>query len=174
MLTVGNGSRSSMEGRKHMKKQTMRQGLTVQDLRRATELQEAIEKATADLNGQLEKIQRDHETNVGKMQRELDSLLGGRGRGTASVSTAKVRQSSGSANVTASGRPRNDMTLRDAIAKLTKRSPKTLKEITEGVQALGYKFSSQRPENSVGAFLYGRHGKKDFRATEGRFSFIGR
>jgi hypothetical protein len=159
--------------RKQMKKATMRQGLTVQDLRRATELQEAIEKATADHQGQLDKLQRDFDNNVGKMQRELAGLLGG--TGIASAPTGKVRrQSSGSENVTATGRPRNEMTLRDAIAKVVKRSPKTLNEIVDGVTALGYKFASQRPANSVGAFLYGRHGKKDFRAREGRFEFIGR
>ena len=145
-----------------MKKNTMRQGLTVQDLRRATELQEAIEKAIAD-----------HENNIAEMQRELNGLLGG--RGNASVSTSKVRrQSSGSVNVTASGRPRNEMKMRDAIAKVVRRSPKTLNEIVDALPTIGYKFAAARPANSVGAFLYGRHGKKDFRNRDGKFEFIGK
>ncbi len=74
--------------------------------------------------------------------------------------TKTVRQNK---HRTASGRFRNDMTLKEAILKVTARKPKHLNDILLDVQKLGYRFSGVRPANSVGAYLYGRLGRKVFK-----------
>jgi hypothetical protein len=66
-------------------------------------------------------------------------------------------------------RPNNEMTLPGAIAKVTAKSPLTIREIVEAVVQAGYKFSSANPINSVGVYLYGP-GKKLFKRKAGKFS----
>lgn len=130
-------------------------GLTVADLRRATELKEQLETAQA---------------NVVDLQSQYDAIMSG----TFTVTVGPRRGRPRSEDRTASGRPRNAMTMRDAIVKVTANGGKNLHEIVDGLHKIGYKFAASRPENSVGAFLYGRHGKKDFRNKEGKFVFIGK
>lgn len=127
-------------------------GLSVADLRRATELKETIEE----LNGQ-----------VAEHVKELETMLG-----TSLGSTSRritVRRNKNE-DMTASGRPRNTLTMAEAITKITNRSPKTIDEIVAGLSKVGYKSTAARVENSVGAFLYGPTGKKLFRNQESRFS----
>ena len=57
-------------------------------------------------------------------------------------------------------RASNSMNIREAIAKVTARKALGVREIVDEVQKIGYKFSSSNPVNSVGAYLYGAHGKK--------------
>ena len=67
------------------------------------------------------------------------------------------------------GRPaRGGLSLRDAVLQLTSRRPMTKEEILEGVQQLGYTFSTNNPLNSLGVILYGK--KPRFKNEGGRFS----
>lgn len=73
-------------------------------------------------------------------------------------------------SVTASGRARNKMTMAAGIYKLTKTTPKDIGQIVTGLEKLGYKFSAARPSHSVGAYLYGKLGKKSFKNSDSKFS----
>jgi len=66
----------------------------------------------------------------------------------------------------------NEMSIREAITKATSKHPLSIREIVDAVQKLGYKFKSTNPVNSVGAYLYGAHGKKHFKRKDGKFSAI--
>ena len=61
------------------------------------------------------------------------------------------------------------MSIREAIIQVTKSKPLKLAEIVQAVQKIGYKFASKNPGNSVGAFLYGKDGKKHFKRVDGKF-----
>lgn len=78
------------------------------------------------------------------------------------------------ARQTASPRPDNKVSLREAITQATSKQPLKVREIVDSVQKLGYRFQSSNPVNSVGAYLYGREGKKHFKAAGGRFAPISR
>jgi len=64
----------------------------------------------------------------------------------------------------------NTMSIREAIAKVTAREPLGLSDLVNAVQGIGYKFESKNPRNSVGAYLYSKHGKKYFKRANGKFS----
>jgi hypothetical protein len=66
-------------------------------------------------------------------------------------------------------RARNKFTIREAVAKATAGRPLSLTEIVQAVTKLGYKFSSKNPQNSLGAFLYGKEGRKHFKRVNGKF-----
>ncbi|MBT5926188.1 MAG: hypothetical protein HOH33_06185 [Verrucomicrobia bacterium] len=51
-------------------------------------------------------------------------------------------------------RPKNEMNLKDAIGKALADGPKNRNQILEAVQAMGYKFSTNNPLNSLSAALY--------------------
>lgn len=51
-------------------------------------------------------------------------------------------------------RPKNDINLKDAIGKALADGPKDRNQILEAVQAMGYKFSTNNPLNSLSAALY--------------------
>jgi hypothetical protein len=70
------------------------------------------------------------------------------------------------------GTPRiagNALSIREAITKVTARQPLGVRDIVSAVQKIGYKFQSSNPINSVGAYLYGAHGKKHFKRVDGKF-----
>jgi hypothetical protein len=70
------------------------------------------------------------------------------------------------------GKPRNAanaMPIREAITKVTAKQPLSVREIVDAVKKIGYKFQSSNPVNSVGAYLYGAHGKKYFKRANGKF-----
>jgi len=60
----------------------------------------------------------------------------------------------------------NPMSLKEAIIKVTSVRPLSKEEILEAVKKLGYKFSTDRPMQSLQACLYQ---KKHFRRDDGRF-----
>ncbi len=72
----------------------------------------------------------------------------------------------------AAPRSDNDISIREAIMRVTSKEPLTVRDIVPAVQKLGYKFQSSNPVNSVGAYLYGAHGKKHFKRSKGKFSAI--
>jgi len=67
------------------------------------------------------------------------------------------------------GRPVSGaLSLRDAVIQATSRRPMTKEEILQAVRALGYRFSTNNPMNSLGVILYGKNPR--FKNESGRFS----
>lgn len=69
---------------------------------------------------------------------------------------------------TAGGRPRNELSLKDAVLKVIEGKSLTKHEILDAVLALGYTFSTDDPLNSLGVILYGK--KPKFKNEHGKFS----
>jgi hypothetical protein len=69
-----------------------------------------------------------------------------------------------------SKRQENPMSLKAAILKVTGASPKTKKEIFDGVQKLGYRFGGKDPMNSINVILYSKNPK--FKNQDGKFSVV--
>ena len=65
-------------------------------------------------------------------------------------------------------RRRNGLSLRAAVAQVTKNRPLAKAEILEAVRKLGYKFATKDPMNSLNAMLYAPANK--FRNQGGKFS----
>jgi len=66
------------------------------------------------------------------------------------------------------GRRRNGLSLRAAVAQVTKSRPLAKGEILEAVRKLGYKFATKDPMNSLNAMLYAPANR--FRNHDGKFS----
>jgi len=64
--------------------------------------------------------------------------------------------------------PAGGLSLREAVLRATSQRPMTKEEILEAVKALGYKFSTDNPLNSLGVILYGKRPR--FKNDHGRFS----
>lgn len=64
----------------------------------------------------------------------------------------------------------NGLSIREAITRVTSKQALGLTDLVNAVQAIGYKFESKNPRNSVGAYLYSPYGKKHFRRVNGKFS----
>jgi len=62
----------------------------------------------------------------------------------------------------------NKMSLKQAILQVTKGKPMTKDAILAEVIALGYKFNTSNPKNSVNVVLYGK--KPKFKNAAGKFS----
>src|SRR3954447_22541817 len=69
---------------------------------------------------------------------------------------------------TPTGRVRNELSLKEAVAKVIQGKALTKHEILDAVLRLGYQFSTDDPLNSLGVILYGRNPK--FKNENGRFS----
>lgn len=148
-----------------MKKSAANSGLSVAALRRATELQKHSETLQRQLDNTNIALNRVLGNKVGATV-TMAGIRAARAGGLKPVTSKRSKND----NLTATGRPRNAMTMHDAIAKVCARSPKSLDEIVAGITKLGYKFAAKRPAHSVGAFLYGPLGKKAFRNVDARFS----
>ena len=59
--------------------------------------------------------------------------------------------------------------MRDAIAAATRKGALKPRELVDAVQKVGYRFTSKNPYNSIGAYLYGREGRKHFKKVDGGF-----
>jgi hypothetical protein len=79
--------------------------------------------------------------------------------------------SSGQARGKRPARPKNAMSLREAVIHVTSQQPLTKQEILSAIQKLGYQFTARNPINSLNVVLYGK--KPRFRNEEGRFSPLG-
>ncbi len=64
-------------------------------------------------------------------------------------------------------RPKNELSLREAVTKTTGSRALTKQEIFDAVQKLGYKFGGKDPMNSLNVVLYS---KKQFKNDGGKFS----
>ncbi|MCF7708852.1 MAG: winged helix-turn-helix domain-containing protein [Verrucomicrobia bacterium] len=98
---------------------------------------------------------------------------------TGNTTTAKPKATRGRPRGRPKGKPkgrpkskgvrgtRNKMSLRDAIIAVTSERPMSKEEILNGVQKLGYHFSTKDPINSINSILYS---KKQFKKEGGKFS----
>lgn len=64
-------------------------------------------------------------------------------------------------------RPRNELSLREAVIQVTKGKPMGKKDIFDAVTKLGYVFGGNNPMNSLNVVLYS---KKQFKNDDGKFS----
>ncbi|MCS1409105.1 MAG: hypothetical protein M2R45_02284 [Verrucomicrobia subdivision 3 bacterium] len=64
-------------------------------------------------------------------------------------------------------RIRNKISLREAVLQVTAKKALTKQEILQAIGKLGYKFTSDKPMNSLNAVLYAN---KQFKNANGRFS----
>jgi len=102
-------------------------------------------------------LHREREELVGRL-RQIDDVLGqpspfGSGAGP---------------RVGRRGRGVNNMSLKDAVLRVTATRPMTKQEVYDAVQKLGYQFGGKDPLNSLGVVLYGKNPR--FRNDGGRFS----
>jgi hypothetical protein len=65
-------------------------------------------------------------------------------------------------------RASNEMSLKDAVLKVTAKGALTKQQILDEVQKLGYKFSTSNPLNRLGVLIYGKNPK--FKNDNGKFS----
>jgi len=63
------------------------------------------------------------------------------------------------------------LSLRDAVLQATAKAALTKQEILNAIHAIGYRFSTKNPLNSLGVILYGK--KPRFKNQDGRFSPVG-
>jgi hypothetical protein len=104
-----------------------------------------------------------------KRLQQLDAALAGAGAVSAPPASRKSAPRSMKAPAK-STRASNTMSIREAVARVTAKKALSVREIVEAVQKIGYKFTSSDPVNSVGAYLYGAHGRKLFKRADGKFS----
>lgn len=141
-----------------MRKETIvAAGLSLESLQQATELRQQIDTRMGEID---------------EMNARLERILSGESAGPAQRVQRGGKANGKDGDKTAGGRTRNEMTLKEAIIRTLGRRTMDINEVLDGVLKLGYKFNSQRPVNSVGAYLYSANGKKFFRNDGGRFSVI--
>ena len=116
-------------------------------------------------------------------RKEFQNVGGGRfspiqGAGSSSSSSAdgggkKAASSTAVAKkgaVAARTRAQNKLSLREAVRQAIANKPLTKAEILEAIDKLGYKFSTNKPSNSLNSVLYGD--KKEFKNLDGRFGLV--
>ena len=101
-------------------------------------------------------LHREREELVGRL-RQIDDVLGQPSPFGASAP-----------RVGRKGRGVNNMSLKDAVLRVTATRAMTKQEVYDAVQKLGYKFGGKDPLNSLGVVLYGKNPR--FRNDGGRFS----
>ena len=100
---------------------------------------------------------------------EINEALGG----TSAPAPRATSPAPASARPAGRGRrgPRGTISLREAVLQATANAPLTKEEILNRVKALGYRFSTNNPLNSLGVILYGKNPR--FKNQDGRFSPTG-
>jgi hypothetical protein len=100
---------------------------------------------------------------------EINEALGG----TSEPAARAASSAPAAARPTGRGRrgARGTISLREAVLQATANSPLTKEEILNRVKALGYRFSTNNPLNSLGVILYGKNPR--FKNQDGRFSPMG-
>lgn len=104
-----------------------------------------------------EKLQREKSALEARLQRINEALAEPVAVGAAVAPTGPGRR-----------RGRNAISLPKAILQVTARKPMTKEEILDAVLALGYRFRTKRPLESIKPILYGR--KPKFLRKDGKFS----
>ena len=114
-------------------------------------------------------------------RKEFQNVGGGRfspikGAGSSSSSSADggAKKAASSTTVAKKGaartRAQNKLSLKEAVRQAIASKPLTKAEILEAVDKLGYKFSTNKPSNSLNSVLYGD--KKEFKNLDGRFGLV--
>ena len=114
-------------------------------------------------------------------RKEFQNVGGGRfspikGAGSSSSSSADGggKKAASSTTVAKKGaartRAQNKLSLREAVRQAIANKPLTKAEILEAIDKLGYKFSTNKPSNSLNSVLYGD--KKEFKNLDGRFGLV--
>ncbi len=91
---------------------------------------------------------------------ELNAALGDNGQEGQNGKTA--------ATARAGKRVQNDLSLKEAILQVIKGKALTKDEVHSAITAIGYKFNTGNPLNSIGTVLYGK--KPKFKNDGGKFS----
>jgi hypothetical protein len=65
-------------------------------------------------------------------------------------------------------RAKNELSLKESVLKAVSGKALTKEQILDGVQKIGYKFSTKNPVNSLSVVLYGK--KPKFKNQDGKFS----
>ena len=128
--------------------------MKIDNLRRYVDLRNSLVREKAQLEERL---------------RQINEALGDAEEATAApASPVSKRPAAGGRR----GRPASGgLSLRDAVLQVTTGNPKTKQEILDEVQALGYRFTTKNPMNSLGVILYGKNPR--FKNEDGRFSPAG-
>lgn len=103
-------------------------------------------------------LQAERETLIARLQ-QIEAALGG-----AVTSSAPVK---GKRGPKPGKRARNEMSLKEAVLKVTTGKSLTKDEILAGIRKLGYKFTAKDPVNSLNTVLYS---KGQFKNDGGKFS----
>jgi hypothetical protein len=74
------------------------------------------------------------------------------------VATAKPRRGR---------RTRNTMSMREAVLKALSKGPVARKDLVRAIEAVGYKFASRNPLNSIGSILYAKN--SPVKSKDGKF-----
>ena len=128
--------------------------MKIDNLRRYVDLRNSLTREKAQLEERLRQINQ----ALGETEPPRPAAV----RAPASARTKAGRR----------GRPATGgLSLRDAVLQVTAGRPMTKQEILDGVEALGYRFSTNNPMNSLGVILYGKNPR--FTNQGGRFSPAG-
>jgi hypothetical protein len=81
--------------------------------------------------------------------------------------TTRAVSAPATAGKTSRQRARNQMSLKEAVIRVTKGKPLTKPEILDAIGKIGYRFAAKDPTNSLNVTLYT---KGNFKNKDGRFS----
>ena len=132
---------------------------------------ELYQRLRAALQQELGDIERERDDRKERIA-AIEVAIQGSAATASSPRGRKKGASSPSAGSAAHRGPRadNQMSLKEAIIKVTTDHPLTKEQVLEEVQRIGYKFSTDKPANSVNQALYGD--KPGFKNEGGKFSPI--
>ncbi|MBI3880336.1 MAG: hypothetical protein HY301_09780 [Verrucomicrobia bacterium] len=110
-----------------------------------------------------ESLQSERATILARL-REIDRALGGVSASVPAAAPAKV---DGRTLRRGLKRMKNPMSLKAAIAVVTKARPLSKDDILKGIAKLGYRFATSDPLNTLNSVLYA---KKQYKNTDGKFA----
>ena len=133
--------------------------MKMDNLRRYIDLRDSLVREKATLEQRLEEINQ----ALGHVSGGNSGSIQTPSKGAAETKNSKAAKSTGRR-----GRvPRGGISLRDAVVQVLSDGPKTKQEILQGVEGLGYRFSTNNPMNSLGVILYGKNPR--FKNENGQF-----
>lgn len=113
---------------------------------------------------QLREGLRIEKTELERRLMQINAALASDGnQSSGAVATVKTTRKAGNRK-----RPRNRMSLPEAVIRVTTAKPLTKDEILIELKKLGYRFSAKKPINSLNVVLYGK--KPKFKNERGKFS----
>jgi hypothetical protein len=100
-----------------------------------------------------------------KRLQQIDQAVGGE-------IPVPFERKAGPSAVSRRSRPRNSMSLREAVAQVLNSTPISRQELLAKLERAGYRFATSNPLNSLQTFLYGS-GKKFVKNVDGNFAAVG-